>query len=92
MKRRHDLNALVFLKDASQLCNAFLNIQQIFHSCISQYHYDLRPDGRNLSKQKWFAHSHLIGHGWPISGWPATIDVADQDFFSLEADGFNNLR
>ena len=92
MKRRHDLDALVVLEYTTQFCNPFFHVQQVLHGRVSKYDYDFRPDSGNFSKQKWFAHCYLIWNGRPIARRPAAIDVADQDFFTLEANRFNDLR
>ncbi len=92
VKGRHDLDALVVLKYATQFGNTFLHVQQVLHGGISEDDYDFGPDRGNLSKQKWFAHCHLVRSWGSIPWWPAAIDVTNQDLFTLEANRFDDLR
>src|SRR5688572_9526262 len=91
MKRRHHLDAFVVMKTASRPGDALARVQQILHRCVAEHDDYLRLRNRNLAFEKWFTRCRLVRHWRAIAGWAATVDVANQHFFTFQTDSFDDL-
>ncbi len=91
MKRRHDLDASKVLKLSAHAGDPLAYFQQIPQRCVAHHDDHVRVHRGDLTKQKRPADRRFLQSGLAIARRPAAIDVADEHFFSLHANRFDDL-
>ena len=90
MKSWHNLDALKGLKLSAHPSDSFPRFQEVLHRRVAEDHDYIRTRSGDLAQQKRFAHRRFFRGRRAVSGRPAAIDVADQDFLAFHSECFDN--
>src|SRR6266536_2008901 len=91
MESGHDFDTLKILKLSAHARDSFANLQEIAEGSVSHYDDHLGPHRGDLAEKKRSADRSFFQRWLPVTGRPATIDVADDYVFAFQANRFDDL-